>query len=86
MLSYGSCGAVPARTLVFDLEPAVALARATAGGADRLEAEGLAFQERVRAAYLRLAASDPGRVRVVDASGEKDEVLARALDALGDLL
>ena len=84
--ALGSCGAVPDRTLVFNLEPAVALARATAGGADRLEAEGLAFQERVRAAYLRLAASEPDRVRVVDASGEKDEVLARALDALGDLL
>ena len=84
--ALGSCGAVPDRTLVFDLEPAVALARATAGGADRLEAEGLAYQERVRAAYLRLAASEPDRVRVVDASGEKDEVLARALDALGDLL
>lgn len=82
----GSCGVAPDRTLVFDLEPAVAFARATAGGADRMEAEGLAFQERVRAAYLRLAASEPDRVRVVDASGEKDEVLARALDALGDLL
>ena len=84
--ALGSCGAVPDRTLIFDLEPAVAFARATAGGADRLEAEGLAFQERVREAYLRLAASEPDRVRVVDASGEKDEVLARALDALGDLL
>ena len=84
--ALGSCGAVPDRTLIFDLEPAVAFARATAGGADRLEAEGLAFQERVRAAYLRLAASEPDRVRVVDASGEKDEVFARALDALGDLL
>lgn len=82
----GSCGVAPDRTLVFDLEPAVAFARATTGGADRMEAEGLAFQERVRAAYLRLAASEPDRVRVVDASGEKDEVLARALDALGDLL
>ena len=84
--ALGSCGLAPDRTLVFDLEPAVAYARATAGGADRLEAEGVAFQERVRAAYLRLAAAEPGRVRVVDALGEKDEVLERALAAIGDLL
>lgn len=81
----GSCGVSPDRTLVFDLDPAVAYARATAGGADRMEAEGLAFQECVRAAYLRLAAEEPERVRVVDALGEKDEVAARALAALADL-
>lgn len=84
--ALGSCGRVPDRTLVFDLEPSVAYARATAGGADRMEAEGLAFQERVRAAYLRLAEQEPSRVRLVDASGEKDAVLARALDALSDLV
>ena len=66
----GSCGVTPDCTLVLDLDPATAYARATAGGADRLEAEGLSFQE---------------RVRVVDASGEKDEVAARALAALADL-
>lgn len=81
----GSCDVSPDRTLVFDLDPAVAYARATAGGADRMEAEGLAFQERVRAAYLSLAAEEPERVRVVDALGEKDEVAARALAALADL-
>ena len=82
----GSCGVTPARTLVLDLEPTLAYARATAGGADRMEAEGLAFQERVRAAYLRLAAEEPDRVRVVDASGERDEVAARLLAEIGDLL
>lgn len=82
----GSCGRAPDRTLVLDLDPATAFARATSGGADRMEAEGLAFQERVRAAYLRLAGEEPARVRVVDASGEKDVVTARLLDALRDLL
>ena len=82
----GSCGTVPDRTLVLDLEPTLAYARATAGGADRMEAEGLAFQERVRAAYLRLSAEEPDRVRVVDASGERDEVAARLLAEIGDLL
>lgn len=82
----GSCGRVPDRTLVLDLDPAIGYARATAGGADRMEAEGLAFQERVRAAYLRLVAEEPARVRVVDAAGEKDAVTARLVSALEDLL
>lgn len=82
----GSCGRVPDRTLVLDLDPALGYARATAAGADRMEAEGLAFQERVRAAYLRLAAEEPARVRVVDAAGEKDAVTARLIAALEDLL
>ena len=82
----GSCGRVPDRTLVLDLDPALGYARATAAGADRMEAEGLSFQERVRAAYLRLASEEPARVRVVDAAGEKDAVTARLIAALEDLL
>lgn len=82
----GSCGRVTDRTLVLDLDPALGYARATAAGADRMEAEGLAFQERVRAAYLRLASEEPARVRVVDAAGEKDAVTARLIAALEDLL
>lgn len=82
----GSCGRMPDRTLVLDLDPALGYARATAAGADRMEAEGLAFQERVRAAYLRLASEEPARVRVVDASGEKGAVTARLIAALEDLL
>lgn len=82
----GSCGVTPDCTLVLDLPTEVGYARATAGGADRMEAEGLAFQERVRAAYLRLAAEEPDRVRVVDASGEKDEVASRVRAALADVV
>ena len=44
----GTCGVVPDRTVLLDMDPAAALARATSGGADRLEAAGLALQERVR--------------------------------------
>ena len=82
--ALGSCGLDPDRTLVFDLDPELAYARATAGGADRMEAEGLAFQRRVRDAYLRLAQAEPARVRVVDASGEREAVAGRALAAIAD--
>ena len=78
----GSCGLVPDVTMVFDLDPAEALARATRGGADRLEGEGLAFQERIRAAYLRLAEREPRRVQVIDATGTPDEVFVRVATVL----
>ena len=79
---FGSCGLRPSCTLVFDLEPEVALARATKGGADRLEAEGLAFQRRIREAYLKLAEREPERVHVVDAVGTPEEVFMRLTHVL----
>lgn len=76
----GCCGLSPDVTLVLDIDPAAALARATAQGADRLEAEGLAFQQRVRKDYLALAKADPARVRVIDAAGDP-ELVAGRIDA-----
>ena len=75
--ALGSCGVVPHLTLVLDMDPDDAFARATAGGTDRMEAEGAAFQRRVRADYQALAAAEPERVRLVDARGTADEVAAR---------
>lgn len=82
----GSCGVLPDRTLVLDLNCEDALARATVGGADRLEQEGMRFQERVRAAYLRLAKAEPARVRVVDAVGSVEDVAGRVDAALRDVV
>ena len=82
----GSCGVLPDRTLVLDLNCEDALARATGGGADRLEQEGMRFQERVRAAYLRLAKAEPARVRVVDAVGAVEDVAGRVDAALRDVV
>ena len=82
----GSCGLAPTCTVVFDLDPTTALLRATKGGADRLEAEGIAFQQRIRDAYLRLAAKEPARVEVVDGTGTPEEVYERLVAALADLI
>lgn len=68
-------GLIPDLTLWLDLPPAAALGRV--GTADRLEAEGLAFQEAVREGYRRLAALDPGRIRRIDARGDPDTVFGR---------
>ena len=63
----------PDCTLLLDLPVEAGLARArsrqgTTATADRFEAENVAFFERVRAAYRSLAAREPGRIRVIDAT------------------
>ena len=76
-------GLEPDLTLLFDLDPAEGLARATArkGAEMRFEDMGLDFQTRARAGFLALAARHP-RFRVIDASGSADAVAARVLAAL----
>ena len=53
---------------------------------DRLEREADPFFAAIAAAYAQLAADEPARVRVLDASASPERVLADALDALADLL
>jgi dTMP kinase len=76
---------MPDLTFVFDAPHDVAHARIAGRptGHDRIEAEDGAFFERVRRSYLAIAAREPGRVRVIDATtGEREvaAVVARALD------
>lgn len=59
----------PDLTLLLDLPVATGLARAGRRSmADRFEREDVDFFERVRAMYLKRAAHEPDRYRVVDAS------------------
>ena len=82
----GSCGVDPTRTLILDIDPREGFARATKGGADRLEAEGIMFQTAVRKGYLTVAQENPQRAQLVNASGSPDEVYQRICDALSDLI
>jgi dTMP kinase len=78
-------------TLVLDIDPAVALARArardTASQHTRFEDAGLEFHRRVRAGYLALAKREPRRVKVIRAdrpvSDVQDELRATVLAFLG---
>ena len=70
----------PDLTLVLDIPPTVGLERARRrrgeAAADRFEFEGLAFHETLRRAFLAIAASEPQRCAVVDASTTEEEVAA----------
>ena len=71
-------GLVPDLTLVFDAPPEVSGARLASRGAgqDRIESEDPAFFGRVRLAYRNIAAREPERVRIVDATRPEAEIAA----------
>lgn len=72
----------PDLTLIFDLPIEVGLARAAARGRlDRFEQEGRQFFDAVRHTYLRRAAEQPQRYRILDAGQSLSDVQL-ALDKL----
>ncbi|MFJ8494764.1 dTMP kinase [Streptomyces sp. NPDC094038] len=70
---WATAGLVPHLTVLLDVEPETARERFTEAP-DRLESEPAEFHARVRAGFLTLAASDPGRYLVVDAGQEPESV------------
>jgi dTMP kinase len=73
--AFAAPAPAPALALLLDLPPEVGLARrAAAGAVNRLDAAGLAFHHRVRAGYLALAAAEPQRWVVLDATRPAREV------------
>jgi dTMP kinase len=85
----GSGGLMPDRTLVLLLSPEEGARRAAArdrNAGDRFARRDAAFHARVAAAFAALAASEPERVRAVDASGAVADVTARLLAALEGVL
>lgn len=74
-------GVGPDLTLIFDLDPEAGMARAAARGmaADRYERLDAAFHSRVRTGFRAIAAEEPGRCAVVDASTGADAVFTSVL-------
>ncbi len=81
--------AVPDLTFLLDLDAATGHARAVAASGerrDRMEDQPLAFFEAVRRGYLDLAAAEPDRIAVIDASATVDEVFASLVRAFEERL
>ncbi len=81
-------GLLPDLTVLLDLDPAVGRTRLDASRTryDRLEAEQLDFHTRVRDAYLELAAAEPERFLVLDATRPVDELQQSIRNRVSDLL
>jgi len=81
---FATGGLEPDRTLLLRIDPAAGRARTVERGevADRLELEDGDFFAAVATAYDALAAAEPERFAVLDASAPRQAVLAAALQAL----
>jgi dTMP kinase len=86
--AWATGGLKPDLTVLLDLEPAVGLRRAESRGrgSDRLEGESLAFHERVRFAFLDLAAAESNRYLVLDAERSPEQVAGVVLERVKALL
>ena len=75
-------GLQPDLTILLDLPVEVGLARKAPGDVTRFEAEfDLAFHRRVRDGFLALAAAEPGRFAVIDATRPTADVAVAVADA-----
>ncbi len=81
-------GFLPDLTLILDLPAREGLARAGArgDGEDRYERHGADFHERIVQGFRDLARRWPERCRLIDASGDEEEVAARIRHAVAPLL
>lgn len=79
---WAADGLMPQLTILLDLDPETARERLDGARTryDRLEAERAEFHERVREAYLALAAAEPERFLVVD-GGRPPAEIAEAIRA-----
>jgi dTMP kinase len=83
---FATAALVADRTLLLVLDVATGRARRGERTPDRLEREDEEFFARIDAGYRTLAAAEPDRVVVLDASVAPEQLLEAALAALADLM
>lgn len=80
-------GLTPGCTILLDAPPAIGLMRAKKRNAsDRIEAESIAFFNRVRECYLKRARSFPKRFKIIDATQALLHVEAQITSILNELM
>jgi dTMP kinase len=70
-------GLMPDLTVLLNMPVEIGMERKAGQKADRIEKEGIDFHRRVRDGYLTLAAAEPQRFLVIDASLSKDAIAAQ---------
>jgi dTMP kinase len=85
--AFGIADCFPDRTLILALAEGGARARARdKQGSDRIGGRPANYHHKVDLAFRLIASEEPGRVRLIDASGSPEEITRRLLDAVADLL
>lgn len=86
ILEIATAGLRPAATILFDLDPQLSLFRRNqrrlTQTLDRIDQESIDFHTRVRQGYLSLAAMEPDRFIVIDASQDIHQVEQATLSAV----
>ena len=82
MNAFATDDLTPELTFFVDASPDVATARRAGERADRIEARGAEFGERVRAVYHEIAARDFARIVTVDGNSTPDEIEAAIWEIL----
>ncbi len=80
---------LPDATILFDIDPQVGLDRIAAHSereVNRLDAESLAFHQKVHQAYLQLADKYPTRIYKIDANKSQEEVFQSVWKIMIELL
>ena len=83
---FATQGTKPDLTVLLDIPVPKGLGRKQARMKDRFEAEQIAFHDRVRDGYLKLAAQEPERWLVVDATLPKEDIGKIIWDRVNQLL
>lgn len=91
IIELATSGLKPDLTLFFDLPIEKALLRTnnrndTGEQKNRMDKETAGFYERVRTAYLKIAANEPERFYIIDAEGSTDQVQARVVEIVTKFL
>jgi dTMP kinase len=85
--AFGIDQCFPDRTLILALAEGGARARARDNEeSDRIGGRPEGYHQKVDLAFRLIASEEPGRVRLIDASGSPEEVTQRLIDAIADLL
>ena len=82
----GTQGLVPDLVILMDIPVEEGLARKNNEQPDRFQKERLSFHRRVREGYLKLAAAEPGRWLVTDATGSREEIANTIWQRVSQLL
>lgn len=88
LCTIASNGLEPHLTLYLDLDPRIAFERVKKMGKvkDQIEEEGVAFQDKIRAAFHQIAKREPRRFIIINADQPPDSVLLAAFEAISRLL
>jgi dTMP kinase len=81
---WATGGLLPDLTIVLDVDPSVGLARVV--GPDRLESEPVEWHQRVRRAFLDIAAAQPDRYLVLDGSRPVEDLAVEIATVVSDLV